>query len=306
MRQRIVTIIFFFIIVLMTSLASVGTAYALALISTPFTDNGSDISISLPLKEINDQDKKSQNEAIYQEEIYQKIVFAFLEPAIQEVLADYYPMPLQYDRRDIKITRIERPNGGGTFHFLINLEVRQYTGPYDKIGIDLLSLETAERGRFRTLQFKHTEDFDFHQEINREPLPLDAQEGIPQWPEINDAEIYRDLTMILLSSYIDDAIQDYYGSPYATDPWSHEVQVLTQSQKDNKPVYTLKMKVIPYTGPHNSVGIDNITICIESGPKITIEKFEHLTGEEAGFSKDDSTQSRKVYQIISYLKKFLL
>lgn len=237
--------------------------------------------------------------------LLKNIVFIFLEPIIQEVLEDYYPRPLKYDRRNIKITSIERPNGGGTFYFRIKVEVRQYTGPYDKIGIDLISLETASKSGFRALEFKHTEGFDFHQEVSREPLSIDSQAGTPQWPENADAEICRDLSLLLLSPYIDQAIKDYYAQPLAHDPWSDQIKALTQAKEKNKTYYIIQMEVIPYTGPHNSVGIDDITLTIESGPNVNMKQFKHMTDNKSRFRLKEYTPSPKGFQIISYLKRIL-
>ena len=40
--------------------------------------------------------------------------------------------------------------------------------------------------------------------------------------------------------------------------------------------FRLKLKVSSYIGPHLNIGDDYITIKIEGGDKVTIEKFEHI------------------------------
>lgn len=219
----------------------------------------------------------SKNNEPVAEGIYKEIIYLFLEPAIEEVLTDYYPRPLKYDRRNVKLTKIERPNGGGTFYFVLQLEVCQYTGPYDKIGIDYLTLENSLGSRLRALEYKHSEGFDFHQTVERNPSPAEEQKGFPQWPEQNtEQNIYRDLAVELLSSCLDEAIYSYYGQYYAHDPWSDEVLELIKIKNQEQLFYRVKIKALPYTGPHNSVGLDHITLKIAQGPKIQIEQYKHL------------------------------
>lgn len=239
------------------------------------------------------------------EEIYQKIVYSFLEPCIHEVLADYYQRPIRYSRRNVKVLSIERPNSGGTFYFLLKLEVCQYTGPYDKIGIDHLTLETAGRRGLRALEYRHTEGFDFHNEVEREPLKENDQEESPEWPADTNDGLYRDLAMLFLTPYIDEAIKDYYGHYFAHDPWSDRVLELRSLKEKGKPFCIIKLKVIPYTGPHNSVGIDNITLSIDAGPKVRIEKFDHLKDHQWQIKPKSSTQDTKIKQAIFYITRLL-
>ena len=238
------------------------------------------------------------------EEIYREIIYTFLEPCVEEVLADYYPPPIKYDRRDVKILSIERPNGRGTFYFRFKLMVSQYIGPYDKIGIDYLTLETAPGSRLRALEYKHTEGFDFHRKIQREPIMLKKQESTPQWPENTGSDgLYRDIAIRLLSPYIDEAIKDYYGQSFTHDPWSDQVMKLTRLKAKDRLFYIIKLKVIPYTGPHNSVGVDNITLSINTGPEVRNEKFEHLETHEWPFKPNSSSQGLKVKQALAYINR---
>lgn len=206
------------------------------------------------------------------ENIYREIVYTFLEPHIYEVLADYYQVPSNYEGCDIKVINIERPKGGGSYYFVVTIEVHVYTGPYDRIGIDKIVLETAGGG-LRALKYEHTDGFDFHRDEQKQEAP----EGVVQWPEnISDRRVYYDLAMLLLSPAIDQAIMSYYGCYFTTDPWANRVLQITEQKEKGKPIYIIRVEVIPYTGPHNSVGIDYITLSIDDGPSVNIDRFEHL------------------------------
>lgn len=232
--------------------------------------------------------------------IYQEIIFSFLEPRIKEVLADYYPLPINYDPGDVKILSIDRPNGSGTYYFRFKIEVRQYTGPYDRIGIDCITLETASGSRLRATEYKHTDGFDFHNEVRREPLTEDSL-GTPKWPDnLIKSGVYHDLTMYLLNPYIDEAIAHYYGQIFNHDPWSLEVLSLARAEEMGKPVWQIKLRVLPYTGPHISIGLDNVTLRLTQGPKVEIVEFEHLESHESPRRSETRSENKGIVQVLSY------
>jgi hypothetical protein len=43
---------------------------------------------------------------------------------------------------------------------------------------------------------------------------------------------------------------------------------------------SIKLKIVPYIGPHNAVGIDYIYVTVDSSGGIKIDKFEHIEGFE--------------------------
>ncbi|NLG37750.1 MAG: DUF3888 domain-containing protein [Clostridiales bacterium] len=40
--------------------------------------------------------------------------------------------------------------------------------------------------------------------------------------------------------------------------------------------FTVTLQISPYTGPHISVGLDNITVAINGSGNVSIEKYEHI------------------------------
>jgi hypothetical protein len=91
-------------------------------------------------------------------------------------------------------------------------------------------------------------------------------------PECSLEEMYRDSVISLLYPYISDAIENYYRQPFHHDPWS---DIILSIERQGASHFLIKLEVMPYYGPHNSVGIDHITISI-APTEVKIEKFEHI------------------------------
>jgi len=89
-------------------------------------------------------------------------------------------------------------------------------------------------------------------------------------------ELYQDISISFLTPYINKAVEDYYGHAYATDPWSIKVSDIKRPNGYRTFVFVIKLEISPYTGPHNSVGLDRITIQIKSGGNVKVESFEHI------------------------------
>ena len=85
-----------------------------------------------------------------------------------------------------------------------------------------------------------------------------------------------DAVKTLLMPYIVKEIADFYEQ-YLTytpmeDPWHIKLIGFEQAGYH----FMVKLKVEPYIGPHNSVGIDYITFKIDALGKVSIENFEHI------------------------------
>ena len=94
-------------------------------------------------------------------------------------------------------------------------------------------------------------------------------------PEGTVEEIYHDTIMSLIYPYVADAITDYYGQPFAHDPWSDTILSIERPNGYRTYYFVIELEVIPYYGPHNSVGIDHLTISIKTN-EVKVEKFEHI------------------------------
>lgn len=94
--------------------------------------------------------------------------------------------------------------------------------------------------------------------------------------ENSNEEIYKDIFMSLLHPYIDKAIRNYYKHPYNHDPWDVDILNIERPNGYRTFLFILKLKVIPYYGPHIGVGVDYITISVSGTGKVEIQKFEHI------------------------------
>lgn len=99
-------------------------------------------------------------------------------------------------------------------------------------------------------------------------------------PAESKEELYQDIFITLLDPYISKAIENYYGKPYAYDPW--DVVVLNAERPNGYRTinFKIKLQIMSYIGAHNTIGIDNLTISIPFGEEPKIEKFEHIKSYE--------------------------
>lgn len=93
-------------------------------------------------------------------------------------------------------------------------------------------------------------------------------------------ELYQDIFVTLLLPYIDKAVDDYYGVPYTVAPYWIKILSVERPKGYRTFHFIVKIETTPYTGPHNSVGVDHITIKVSAGPTVIIEKFEHIKSYE--------------------------
>jgi hypothetical protein len=97
-----------------------------------------------------------------------------------------------------------------------------------------------------------------------------------EMPQESETETFKNMVITLIKPYVDNAIADYYSEymvcPPREDPFSYEFLSIV---KNSNYSYTLKLQVQPFVGPHNSVGLDHITLKIDT-EGVTIEKYEHL------------------------------
>lgn len=92
-------------------------------------------------------------------------------------------------------------------------------------------------------------------------------------------EMYQDVFMTLLLPHIRESVTNYYeinaGYSPMVDPWQPKILSIERPEGYRTFSFIIKLKVLPYLGAHNSIGVDHITVSVSSG-KIKIEKFEHI------------------------------
>ncbi|MDT8715891.1 DUF3888 domain-containing protein [Clostridium sp. 19966] len=88
-------------------------------------------------------------------------------------------------------------------------------------------------------------------------------------------ETYKDMLMLLLLPHITNAVEKQYGKFYSVDPSAIKVLELVRPLGYKTNIFNIKLRVAPYIGPHDAIGLDDITLKIEP-EKITLLKFQHI------------------------------
>jgi len=101
-----------------------------------------------------------------------------------------------------------------------------------------------------------------------------------QPPEQSREELYQDIFISLLLPYIQNEVDKYYSKYLTQTPMvaPYTVYVLNAERPNGYRTFSfrLKLQVDSYIGPHNSVGLDYITVTIEGLGDVKIDKFEHI------------------------------
>ena len=105
-----------------------------------------------------------------------------------------------------------------------------------------------------------------------------------QPPEQSREELNQDIFISLLLPYIQKEVDTYYlkylTSPPMVAPYTVYVLSAERPNGYRTFIFKLKLQVNCYIGPHNSVGLDNITATVGGSGDVKIEKFEHIKSYE--------------------------
>ena len=98
-------------------------------------------------------------------------------------------------------------------------------------------------------------------------------------------ELYQDVYVTLLNPYIKKAIDDYYEPLLTTSPMyspeSVEILNLERPMGYRSFLFIIELQIEPYVGPHDSIGVDQLTIRVGAGEnEVKVEKFEHIKSYE--------------------------
>jgi hypothetical protein len=100
---------------------------------------------------------------------------------------------------------------------------------------------------------------------------------------------YQQTIIEFLMPQIEQAVTNYYKDYFNYLPGVapyYGGKVLSIQHRDSEPEknipysYELVIQVVPYFGPHISVGKDNLTFRVFAGGKAQLEKFEHVESHE--------------------------
>ena len=98
-------------------------------------------------------------------------------------------------------------------------------------------------------------------------------------PEKSLEELYQDVSMMMLLPYIQKEVNNYYekitGYSPSVDPWWIDMISIERPYGYRSFTFIIKLKVNPYLGAHNSIGVDHITIRV-SYDKVEILNYEHI------------------------------
>jgi hypothetical protein len=89
---------------------------------------------------------------------------------------------------------------------------------------------------------------------------------------------YQDIISSLLMPYLFQSVGDYYSNFLTewplVDPW--DIEYLSVERPNDSFEFVVKIQVKPYVGPHNTVGIDIVTLKVGGTGKVIISKYEHI------------------------------
>ena len=104
-----------------------------------------------------------------------------------------------------------------------------------------------------------------------------AKRGIPYEytpKEGSIEELYKDMIVTLIEPYISSEVESHYGYPLPYDLF--DIKFSTVERPNYRSfTFIIKLQIRPFVGPHDTIGIDDITIKI-SPSKTRVEKFEHI------------------------------
>lgn len=98
--------------------------------------------------------------------------------------------------------------------------------------------------------------------------------------ESTKEKLFEDIFVSLLAPYSQKAVSDYYGKYLkeipSADPNFDTVLSVERVGDDHRLEFIIKLEVLPYIGPHNSVGRDHLTFKIHALGEVILEEFDHL------------------------------
>lgn len=124
--------------------------------------------------------------------------------------------------------------------------------------------------------------------VRSPPCLISATSGSKQAFSGNGSDdAYQQTIIELLMPQIDQAVEHYYKQYFYNLPGVAPYlggKVLSIEHHESQPnisyFYEVVVQVMPYFGPHNAVGIDNLTFRVFAGGKVRLERFEHIESFE--------------------------
>lgn len=105
---------------------------------------------------------------------------------------------------------------------------------------------------------------------------IKTEAKIPNISQEKQEELYQDIIITLMSPQINEVIKNYYGKSYRFEIWDTKILDIQRPNGDRTAYFIIKVQVSPFTGPHNSVGLDEVTLEVASGAEAKVLKFDHI------------------------------
>lgn len=87
-------------------------------------------------------------------------------------------------------------------------------------------------------------------------------------------ELYKDIIVTLLEPQITDEVEIHYGKPLLYDLFNIDFLSIERTTYRSF-TFVIKVKIRPFVGAHNIIGIDEITIKLTPG-ETEVEEFKHI------------------------------
>ncbi len=106
---------------------------------------------------------------------------------------------------------------------------------------------------------------------NREEVMLTSKIEIS-----NIEEKYNQLLVNTYLTHIKEASNNFYAKYYTTPPIVNYYSVFLKSITSDNDTYYVTFTSKPYLGPHDTIGIDEITFTADWHGSVKLDKFNHL------------------------------
>lgn len=96
---------------------------------------------------------------------------------------------------------------------------------------------------------------------------------------IGTSDTREDYNQLLINTYltkIEKASNDFYDEYYTTSPIVNYYSVFVKNITSGKNTYYVTFTSEPYLGPHDTIGIDEITFSADVHGCVRLEKFNHI------------------------------
>lgn len=97
----------------------------------------------------------------------------------------------------------------------------------------------------------------------------------------SNVKIYQDVSLVFLNPYIQNAVDDYYKEYFRNSPtvvpYMNDVLKASRPRGEGSYIFLIEVEVLPYFGPHLTVGVDKLTLRVRPGYNdVQVLKFEHI------------------------------